>query len=225
MAASLRDTVRRLKDTKPFDSEVERAVAIHDFVRDQIRFGFTAGFETVTPEQTLYLRRGHCNAQGDLFRALLGEAGLGAYLRFVQIEKETLYGCVPVPIYLLLPDTLFHAITEVEVNGLQLSTDSYIFDMETFSSQLKKLRHSGRALGFGLHTEATCTWTARENAYSQARSGDISNDAPVFNSLEEATRSVQGNNRLLGIHFNSWLDHIPRPLKVRWESYVNSKLQ
>lgn len=225
MADSLKDTVRWLNETKPFGSDIERAVAIHDFVRDHIQFGFTAGFENVTPEQTLRSRRGHCNAKGDLFRSLLGEAGLGAHLRFVQIEKATLYGCVPVPIYWLLPGTLFHAITEVEVNGLQLSTDSYIFDPETFKKQLTKLRHSGRALGFGLNREATCTWTARENSYSQARAGDISNDAPVFNSLEEATRSVQGKNRLLGIHFNSWLACIPNLLKVRWESYVNSKLR
>ena len=94
---TLRDVIRQLQDTTAFSSERERCVALHNFVRDEIAFGFTVGFEGVSPEQTLAARRGHCNAQADLFRALLEAVDIPARLRFVQIAKETLQAEKEVP--------------------------------------------------------------------------------------------------------------------------------
>lgn len=222
---TINDTVNLLEKTQPFGNEVERCITLHDFVRDEISFGFNTGFESVSPEQTLQLRRGHCNAQADLFRALLEAADIAARLRFVQLDKQVLRYAVPGPVFMLLPATLFHAVTEVNVAGKWLNTDSYIFQPAMFHQQIEKLEESGLAVGFGLTEEATCEWDTIGNAFTQARSRDLDKDNQIYTSLEDALLEKAGNNRLLGIHFNQWLGCIPGVLRRVSESYLNSRIE
>jgi hypothetical protein len=222
---NIRDTLRLLRQTRSIRSDHECCVALHDFVRDEIRFGFTSRFESVTPEQTLELRRGHCNAKADLFRALLVEAGIPARLRFVQLNKRILLQAVPRPVYYCLPDTLFHAVTQVKVAKDWLNTDSYIFDPVTFQRQKQRLIQSTLPLGFGLTQNACCDWDASRDAFSQASASDLSKDDPVFSTLADTLADKASKNTLLGIHFNQWLDSIPGPLGRTWENYLNSRLR
>ena len=209
---NINETLRFLRQSNPFDSEQERCIALHNFVRDEISFGFTSGFERVSPEQTLKVKRGHCNAQADLFRALLIAVGIPASLRFVQIDKRILYRAVPQLVYSCLPSTLFHAVTLVSVDGVWINTDSYIFDPEMFRRQKLQLAQSGLSVGFGLTSDASCEWSANEDSFSQARATDLNRDNPIFASLADALADKAGNNTLLGIHFNQWLSCIPAPL-------------
>ncbi|MEJ2407288.1 MAG: transglutaminase-like domain-containing protein [Candidatus Thiodiazotropha sp.] len=224
MSDLVRHTVRRVLSSQPLASDRERCIALHDFVRNEIRFGFTADFETVTPEQTLQSKKGHCNAQGDLFCALLGEAGISARLRFVQIEKQILRHAVPEPIYYILPPTLFHAVTQVNLSDRWFNTDSYLFDIDRFQRQKEKLIHSGLPCGFGLSGNATCYWDGSSDAFAQAYSGVLTPQDQIFPSLRTACDARAGNNTLFGIHFNTWLSWIPSPLRNVWEQYANSRL-
>ena len=221
---SLADVVKRLARSVPFGNDAERCIALHDFVRDEISFGFTSGFERVSPERTLELRRGHCNAQADLFRALLEVAGIPARLRFVGLDKQVLRYAVPAPVYLLLPSALFHAVTEVQVDGKRTNTDSYIFQPDMFRRQKERLEGSGLTAGFGLTAEATCQWDTTGDAFSQAHSRNIGESNPVYENLDAALKEKAGNNRLLGIHFNQWLGCIPGALQRTSEKYLNSKI-
>lgn len=217
-------TLSLLQQARPFGSDRECCITLHDFVRDEIRFGFTTGFENVSPEQTLQLKRGHCNAQADLFRALLVAAGIPARLRFAQLNKQILRHAVPQLVFFCLPDTLFHAVTQVKVAGVWLNTDSYIFDPATFQRQKQRLTQSALPSGFGLTLSATCEWDASQDAFSQANAIDLTNDNPVFASLGAAMKDKAGNNTLLGIHFSQWLACIPAPLRRACETYLNSRL-
>jgi transglutaminase-like putative cysteine protease len=49
-------------------SEVEKAVALHDYVRDSVEFGFNMYFDAAPPEYTLACGRGHCNPKSRLAR-------------------------------------------------------------------------------------------------------------------------------------------------------------
>lgn len=224
MSGALKAVLTTLHGENPWHHERECCIALHDFVRDQIRFGFTAGFEGVTPAQTLASRQGHCNAQADLFRALLQGAGLPARLRFVQLDKRILRHALPQPVFLALPARLFHALTQVWVEGRWLHTDSYLFDPPTFRHQQARLARSGLTMGFGLSAGGSCSWDARQDAFSQAHASLLQADDPVFPSLPAALAARAGNNRLLGRHFNDWLALIPRPLQGSWERYLNSRL-
>ncbi|QND83682.1 Uncharacterized protein ChrSV_1455 [Chromobacterium vaccinii] len=219
--AGVLETVRR--QALPADDR-EYCVALHDYVRDQVRFGFTTGFESVTPEQTLALGRGHCNAQADLLCALLRGAGFEAGLRFVALDKRILRHAVPAPVLFCLPPKLFHAVTQVRLGGQKLNIDSYIFDRSGFRQQRARLRAAGLERGFGLGQGAACDWNGRGDAFSQAEPGNLAPDNPRFSTLAEAVASRAGNNTLLGIHFNQWLACVPTPLRRVSERYLNSRL-
>lgn len=220
----LNDVIAGLQARTAFRSEQERCVAIHDFVRDEIAFGFTAGFENVTPEQTLALGRGHCNAQGDLFCALLRAAGILARLRFVALDKRVLFGAVPLPVYYCLPARLFHAVSHVCVDRRYLHTDSYLFSAAMLHRQNQRLADSGLAVGFGLTAAASGDWDARRDSFTQATAGDLNGNNPVFATLADALAARAGNNRLFGIHFNRWLSLVPQRLHRFVEGYLNSRL-
>lgn len=220
----LHDVLAGLQARTAFSSEQERCVAIHDFVRDEIAFGFTAGFESVTPAQTLALRRGHCNAQGDLFCALLRAASIPASLRFVALDKRVLFGAVPLPVYYCLPARLFHAVSQVCVGGRYLHTDSYLFPPVMLHRQKQRLAESGLTVGFGLTAAASGDWDARRDSFTQATAGDLNGNNPVFATLADALAARTGNNRLFGIHFNRWLSLVPPVLQRFAEGYLNSRL-
>ena len=56
--------------TDKFSTEREKAVALHDYVRDNIKFGFNRYFDLSTPDNTFDLGMGHCNPKGWLITAL-----------------------------------------------------------------------------------------------------------------------------------------------------------
>ncbi|BEV72684.1 hypothetical protein THUN1379_21660 [Paludibacterium sp. THUN1379] len=221
---ALMETLQHLQRTVPFDSQRERAVAIHDYVRDHIAFGFTTWFESVTPAQTLLRGRGHCNAQADLMCALLQAAGLAARLRFVQLDKRVLRHAVPALVYQCLPPDLFHAVIQVEIDGVWRHCDSYIFEPAVFAAQQKKRLAAGLPLGYGVTSEGTCHWSGDADAFSQARPTDLHAQDPLFASLAEAMAARAGNNHLMGLHFNQWLGAVPAPLQHAAEHYLNSRL-
>ncbi|KAJ8613025.1 hypothetical protein CTAYLR_004051 [Chrysophaeum taylorii] len=130
---------------------VERAVRLHDFVRD-IEFGFTYRFEAATPQETLQFGVGHCVPKAQLFCALLKTQGIEARVQLAEVGGRVLDGLLPAP------PTVLHAWTDVRLGGECLSVDSYVVDTKLFASAKAKLRneagydlcrfHSGSWAGF-----------------------------------------------------------------------------
>lgn len=199
-------------------SDREYSIILHNFVRDNIQFGFTIQFEQAHPDITLSLKRGHCNVQAELLRTLLATVGIPARLRYVQLDKNVLRYAVPWPVFLCLPKTLFHALTQIKIADAWLNTDSYIFDPITFQRQQQRLLESGLDQGYGTTKEATNIWDGTKDAFSQARIRDLHKDNLIADKL------LEGNNKLLGIHFNKWLSLIPKFLSRGCENFLNSHL-
>lgn len=204
-------------------NETELLVRIHDWVRDNIEFGFTADFESTTPNKTVQQKMGHCNAQADLFRHLLVLAGFNARLSFVFINKSILKKAIPREVYFFLPSKLFHAVTQVEVSGEWVSTDSYIFTREQFRKQQNKLTESGASEGFGIHQNSVFEWNGRMNAFSQA-DDSLPLYAHVFIDLKKANTSKDNNNKIFGIHFNYFLKPISLVGNKYFKKYINQYL-
>ena len=221
---SLSEALRQVQRDASPDNDRDYCRALHDFVRDRVRFGFTSQFETVSPERTLALGRGHCNAQGDLLRALLTTAGIPARLRFVRLDKRILRHAVPAPVYLCLPTHLFHGMVQARLDGRWLHSDSYLFDPAGFERQYARLLASGLSHGYGLRLGADCRWNADADSFSQACADDLQDEDPVYDNLAIALQEKAGNNTLLGVHFNQWLQLAPPPLRRRGERYLNSRL-
>jgi len=143
-------------------SERERAVRIHDFVRDEVRFGWMPAFYEMKASEVLAARRGYCNTKSTLFVALLRAAGIPARQHFVDIRTGILDG-------LISPGTPYvdHLYTEVFLEGRWLRVDSYIVDSPLHAQALERLARENRMLGYGVHRHGVVTWDGTADAFSQ----------------------------------------------------------
>jgi transglutaminase-like putative cysteine protease len=159
-APSIVETVARI--TAKAKDDVERAVLIHDFVRDEVPFGWVPGFDAETASETHSSRLGFCNTKTPLFVALLRAAKIPARIHFAGINKHILDN-------MLNPIDKFvdHAYAEAFLEGKWLKVDSFIVDAPLYRAAMGKLRASGKKIGFGLHINGTSTWDGRSDSLGQ----------------------------------------------------------
>jgi len=156
----IQSTAARLTDG--LHSDREKAVAIHDFVRDEISYGFSSKFYDQKASEVLRKRRGFCNTKGALFIALLRAAGIPARQHFVDISPEILGGILDTG-----TDWLDHSYTEVWLGGKWIAVDSYIVDPKMFHAALKLLREEDRNCGYGAHRYGSLHWDGQSDNFSQ----------------------------------------------------------
>ena len=140
----------------------EKAICIHNYVRDSVLFGFNRRFFDMSASQVLEAKTGFCNNKSTLFVAMLRAVGIPSRLHFVDIDKNILHGIVD-------PRTPFvdHSYTEVYLDGKWIRCDSYIVDSELFKNARKRLEAEKRRLGWGLHIDGTNQWDGRSDSFSQ----------------------------------------------------------
>lgn len=142
--------------------EVERAVRIHDFVRDEVAFGWVPAFDAQTASETLASRIGFCNTKTPLFVTLLRASGIPARVHFAGIDSHILDGMIdPRDRY------IDHAYAEVFLDGKWLKVDSHIVDLPLYRAAMAKLRASGKKIGFGVHVNGSATWDGRSDSFAQ----------------------------------------------------------
>lgn len=143
-------------------SDREKAVRLHDHVRDEVLFGFQSRFYAVRASEVLEAGVGYCNTKSTLFVALLRAAGVPARQRFVDIDAGILRGITSPP-----GSMVDHSFTEVWLDGRWVATDSYIVDPGLMSVARAKLEAEGRSLGYGAHVRGTNEWDGATDAFSQ----------------------------------------------------------
>lgn len=169
-----------------------QAVALHDFVRDRVRFGWTGRFHDQRASEVLASGVGYCNTKSTLFVALLRARGIPARPRFVSLDARILHGLID-------PGTPYvdHSVTEVWLDGRWIATDSYIVDRPAFAGAQARLRAEGRTLGYGVHRNGTTDWDGRRNAFAQfadpALAGPDPGAHPDIGALVDSGRAL---NRL-----------------------------
>ena len=140
---------------------VERAVRLHDFVRD-IPFGWAPAFDEQTASQVLASGIGFCNTKSTLLVALLRSVGIPARIHFVGITRRVLRGLISPP-----QSYVDHSFTEVWLDGRWIGTDSYNVDAAVFRAALARLRAENAQLGYGAHSNGSCEWDGRLDCFSQ----------------------------------------------------------
>mmetsp|Transcript_505 Transcript_505/g.1732 ORF Transcript_505/g.1732 Transcript_505/m.1732 type:complete len:239 (+) Transcript_505:255-971(+) len=143
-------------------SDTEKAVRIHDAVRDKVKFGFLGRFYEHKASETLVGGRGFCNTKSALFTAALRAEKIPARIVYVDINTQILKDCVA-------PGTPYvdHSYTEVYLNDRWIKTDSYILDKQLFDNAQSMLKRTGETVGYGVHKNGTCEWDGHKDAFSQ----------------------------------------------------------
>ena len=123
-------------------------MAIHDWVREEIPFGWSMAFNHETPLETLTSGLGFCQTKSMLLAALLEAQGFGVRVIFAEIDAAVLRGLVS-------PGTpvLDHTFLELDLDGDVLSFDSYIVDRPLFLAAQDRCFRERKPLGYGVHAE------------------------------------------------------------------------
>jgi Transglutaminase-like superfamily len=140
----------------------ERAVRIHDFVRDEIKFGWSTGFYDQRASEVLSAKIGYCNTKSTLFVAMLRAAGIEARQHFVNIDAAIILD-------FLNPGTSYvdHSYAGVRIDGRWLKVDSYIVDRPLANAARARLQREGKIIGYGAHRNGTSDWDGTTDAFSQ----------------------------------------------------------
>jgi len=185
-------------------TDLEKAIALHDYVRDNVKFGFSKCFDAAEPDYTLNCGIGHCNPKSRLMVSLFRAAGLESYQHFVAIPKDILKGVFPPSRSWLLSlvAELGHSYAEVNVEGTWCAIDSYIVDTALLNAAQARLAKEGRSLGYGVRADSTNVWDGQSNAFSQFDQGMMVEDHGRVDDLDAYFRTAKYRNQVLGVRLN-----------------------
>ncbi len=140
-----------------------RAVAIHNWVRDQIKFGIPNAFYQMTATDVLDAGIGYCNTKCTLFAALLRAINIPTRLRMRDLPAQVLTG-------LFDPGTGYvdHGITEVWLSNAWHALDSYVVDSALERGARRKLSAEVRKLGYGICLDGSNIWNGIGDQFIQA---------------------------------------------------------
>jgi transglutaminase-like putative cysteine protease len=184
-------------------SEREKAIRLHDYVRDSIKFGFTKCFDAVSPGYILGCGIGHCNQKSALMVALFRASGLESHQHFVAIRKDILKGGVSGHQYWMIPAEVSHSYVEVKVDGIWSEIDSYIVDTPLLKGAQSRLTKENQKFGYGTYLGATNEWDGHSHAFSQYHRDLLVEDHGRVEDLEAYFRSKKYRARILGLSFNT----------------------
>jgi hypothetical protein len=142
--------------------DVTRAVRLHDFVRDEMLFGWTPQFDSQKASEVLVSGVGFCHTKSTLLTALLRAAGIPARIQCVTIHRGILGG-------LIRPPSRFvdHSFVEVSLNNRWMGIDSYTIDPALHCAALARCRAEQRTIGYGIHTRGSIHWDGQSSCFSQ----------------------------------------------------------
>ena len=207
--------------TAELATEREKAIALHDYVRDHIKFGFNRYFDRSKPNYTLEQSIGHCNPKGELMVALFREAGLEAHHHFVVLPNDIINGVIPPGMRWLIPAELSHCYTEVKVEGTWCKIDSYVLDGPLLRAAQAKLSEEDRTCGYGIHAHSTNHWDGRSHAFSQLDKDMMLQDHGRIDDLRTYYCSDRYRNKVFGIKLNTFFRFFGKGIVVHVNSYMD----
>lgn len=134
-------------------SEEARMAALHDHVRDEVKFGWASRFNRHDPEDTLRRGIGFCQTKSLLLSAMAEAAGVEARVVWCEIGAGVLRGLID-------PGTpmLDHAYVEAKIDGEWIAFDSHIVDTPLFAGASRRLAEESASAGYGVHADGGTTF-------------------------------------------------------------------
>ena len=174
----------------------EAAVRLHDYVRDEIRYGFCAPMYDQSASQVLKAGIGYGLTKSTLFVALLRALGIPARQHFVDISAEILHG-------IMASRTPFtdHCYVEVLLDEGWVRVDSFIVDLPLAEAARARLRREGRMIGYGVHIDGVSVWDGRRDTFCQfvdngSVEGFSTTDHGLFRDIDEFHEKADSWNRV-----------------------------
>jgi hypothetical protein len=215
----VREAVRGV--TAELATGLEKAIALHDYVRDTIKFGFNRYFDMSKPNDTLKLRIGHCNPKAELMVALFREAGLESHHHFVVLPRGIIREVIPPGMRWLIPTELSHCYTEVKVEGTWRNIDSYVLDGALLTAARRRLSEEGRPFGYGTYARSTNHWDGRSDAFSQFDKDMMLEDHGRVDDLRTYYRSDRYRNKVFRVQLNTFFRFFGKAIEVHANSYMD----
>jgi hypothetical protein len=130
-----------------------RIGAIHDFVRDEIAFGYNAD-DDLPASRVLADGYGQCNTKATLLMALLRSSGIPCRFHAATVHQELQAGVVPEVVRRWAPDEILHSWVEVPGNDGWIRLEGVILDDGYLAGVRRHLgQDEGPLLGFAVGTE------------------------------------------------------------------------
>jgi hypothetical protein len=184
-------------------SEVDKAIALHDYVRENVKFGFNKYLDQDYPDYTLKIGYGHCNAKSRLMVVLLKGIGLEAYQHFVVLPKAILEGKAGNGRSWMIPNEISHSYVDVRVAGKWCAIDSFIIDTPYLEGAKARLAEESRPFGYGIHAGSVNIWDGKSDAFSQFDRKYMIEDHGRIEDLNAYIRSKKYRTKIKGIRLNT----------------------
>lgn len=131
-------------------SQLEKLQSIFNFVRDEIKFGFTPKWDEVKASEVIGYGLGYCNTKATLFHALCQASGIPSRVHFGMINIDIMRGIFASFAFPFMPKAGGHSWIEVQLDNQWRSIDSYINDKTFYERALEKLKNSGKLIGYSV---------------------------------------------------------------------------
>jgi hypothetical protein len=200
---NVREVVEQV--TEGLTTDRQKAIALHNYVRDNVKFGFDRSFDTADPDHTLNCLIGHCNPKSRLMVSLFREVGLESYQHFVALKKDIIAGIFsPGTKWILyLVKELSHSYVEVNLEGSWYKIDSYVVDPPLLKAAHHKLEQENRSVGYGTRVGSTNFWDGKSDAFSQFDPSIMVEDHGRIEDLNAYYRSSKYRHVFMGVRFNT----------------------
>lgn len=133
--------------------EKDRILAIYNFVKDEIRFGYNVS-DDIPASAVLADGYGQCNTKGNLFMALLRAVGIPCRFHGFTINKELQKGAITGIWYRLAPQEIVHSWVEILFEGKWRNIEGFILDKQYLTAlQGRNPDVKGYFCGYGVATD------------------------------------------------------------------------
>jgi hypothetical protein len=134
-------------------SEKDRILAIYNFVRDEIAFGYNIS-DNITAAEVLQDGYGQCNTKGTLFMALLRAVGIPCRIHGFFVDKIIQKGAFKGFFYWQAPKEILHSWVEILYNGQWLNLEGFILDIKYLNGLQEKFKDcTGSFCGYAVAIE------------------------------------------------------------------------
>lgn len=166
--------------------EKEKIAAVYSFVRNEIKFGYNRS-DDIPASEVLRDGYGQCNTKSILLMALLRALNIPCRIHGFYIDKKMQKGALTGITYLVAPNKIVHAWSEVYFNDEWVALEGVIIDEEYLNQVKDKLYNFNNGyIGYGISVEdkekINICWQGK-STYIQSFS--ITDDLGIFNSPDD----------------------------------------
>ncbi|WMW80053.1 transglutaminase family protein [Undibacterium cyanobacteriorum] len=207
--------------------ERSRILAIYNFVRDEILFGYNAA-DTLSASQVVVDGYGQCNTKTTLLMTLLRASNIPCRFHGFTIDKSLQKGAIDGLFYWLTPRSIIHSWTEVWFENQWLNLEGCILDRAYLTSvQERFTNEGGNFCGFGIATpQLQAPQVDWDGKHTYIQKEGINQDFGVFDDPDafygKHGSNLRGLKRLMFVHWiRHRLNHRVKLIRARrWDSIL-----